>query len=139
MADLGASSGIRKLNSHNYGYWKTCIESYLQGQDLWEVVAGSEVVPPAKEKDQGEPLRKWKIKAGKAMFVLKTTIEEDLLEHIRDADTPKTAWETLEKLFSKKNEARLQLLENELAGISQGILTISQYFTKVKSICREIS
>jgi hypothetical protein len=28
----------------------------LQGQDLWEVVAGSEVVPPAKEKDQGEPL-----------------------------------------------------------------------------------
>jgi hypothetical protein len=56
MADLGASSGIRKLNSHNYGYWKTCIESYLQGQDLWEVVAGSEVVPPAKEKDQGEPL-----------------------------------------------------------------------------------
>jgi hypothetical protein len=73
------------------------------------------------------------------MFVLKTTIEEDLLEHIRDVDTPKTAWKTLEKLFSKKNEARLQLLENELAGISQGTLTISQYFTKVKSICREIS
>jgi hypothetical protein len=139
MADLGTSSGIKKLNSHNYGYWKTCIESYLQGQDLWEVVAGSEVVPPAKETDQGEPLRKWKIKAGKAMFVLKTTIEEDLLEHIREADTPKTAWETLEKLFSKKNEARLQLLDNELAGISQGTLTISQYFTKVKSICREIS
>jgi hypothetical protein len=41
------------------------------------------------------------------MFVLKTTIEEDLLEHIRDADTLKTAWETLEKLFPKKNEARL--------------------------------
>jgi hypothetical protein len=105
---------------------------------LWEVVAGSEVVPPAKGKDQGKPLRKWKIKAGKAMFVLKTIIDEDLLEHIRDADTPKTAWETLEKLFSKKNEVRLQLLENELAGISQGTLTISQYFTKVKSICREI-
>jgi hypothetical protein len=45
----------------------------------------------------------------------------------------------LEKFFSKKNEARLQLLKNELAGISQGTLTISQYFTKVKSICREIS
>jgi hypothetical protein len=42
-------------------------------------------------------------------------------------------------LFSKKNKACLQLLENELAGISQGTLTISQYFTKVKSISREIS
>ena len=118
MADLaGASSGIKKLNSHNYGYWKTCMESYLQGQDLWEVVAGTETMPPPKEsgdssgkKNGAEALRKWRIKAGKAMFVLKTTIEEDLLENIRDVETPKEAWETLEKLFSKKNEARLQLL-----------------------------
>jgi len=106
----------------------------------------TEIVPPPKEsgdssgkKDGAEALRKWRIKAGKAMFVLKTTIEEDLLEHIRDAETPKEAWETLEKLFSKKNEARLQLLEKELSGISQDTLTIGQYFTKVKSICREIS
>ena len=138
MADLvGTSCGIRKLNSHNYGYWKTCMESYLQGQDLWEIIAGSETVPPALSKE--DELRKWRIKAGKAMFVLKTTIEEDLLEHIRDAETPKAAWETLGKLFSKKNEARLQLLENELGSISQGNMTITQYFTKVKSICREIS
>ncbi|GJN30988.1 hypothetical protein PR202_gb19339 [Eleusine coracana subsp. coracana] len=117
------------------GYWRTCIESYLQGQDLWEVVAGTMTDPPMKESS----LRKWRIKVGKAMFVLKTTIEEDLVEHIRDAETPKEAWETLAKLFCKKNEARLQLLENELVGISQGTLSISQYFTKVKNICREIS
>lgn len=43
------------------------------------------------------------------------------------------------KLFSRKNETRLQLLENELAGISQGTLSISQYFTEVKNFCREIS
>ena len=128
---------MKRLNSHNYGYWQTCIESYLMGQDLWEVVAGTETTPPPKE--NAEALRKWRIKAGKAMFVLKTTIEEDLVEHIRDAETPNAAWETLAKLFSKKNEARLQLLEKELAGISQGTLSINQYFTKVKNICREIS
>ena len=54
------------------------MESYLQGQDLWEVVAGTETTPP----DNADALRKWRIKAGKALFVLKTTIEEDLLEHI---------------------------------------------------------
>ena len=126
MADFaGASSGIKKLNSHNYDYWKTCKESHLQGQDLWEVVAGAEIVPLPKEsgdssskKDDAEELCKWRIKAGKAMFVLKTTIEEDLLVHIRDAETPKEAWETLEKIFSKKNEARLQLLKKDLSGIS---------------------
>ncbi|GJM93483.1 hypothetical protein PR202_ga10043 [Eleusine coracana subsp. coracana] len=111
---LSAGSGMKRLNSHNYGYWRTCIESYLQGHDLWEVVAGTMTYHPMKESS----LRKWQIKAGKAMFVLKTTIEEDLVEHFRDAEMPKEAWETLAKLFCKKNEARLQLLENELAGIT---------------------
>ena len=80
------------------------------------MVAGAEIVPPpnksgddSSKKDGVETLCKWHIKAGKAMFVLKTTIEEDLLEHIRDAETLKEAWETLGKLFSKNNEARLQL------------------------------
>jgi hypothetical protein len=49
------------------------------------------------------------------------------------------AWDTLAKLFSKKNEARLQLLDKELVGISQGTLSINKYFIKVKNICREIS
>ncbi|XP_072146632.1 uncharacterized protein [Setaria viridis] len=128
---------MRRLNSHNYGYWQTYIKSYLMGQDLWEVVAGTEKTPPPKE--NAEALRKWRIKAGKAMFILKTTIEEDLVEHIRDAETPNEAWETLAKLFSKKNVARFQLLEKELAGISQETPSINKYFTKVKNICRELS
>uniref|UniRef100_A0A453DE97 DUF4219 domain-containing protein n=1 Tax=Aegilops tauschii subsp. strangulata TaxID=200361 RepID=A0A453DE97_AEGTS len=80
------------------------MESYLQGHDLWEVVAGTEATPP----ESAEALQKWRIKVGKAMFTLKTTIEEDLVEHIRDADTPKVA---LAKLFSRKNEAWLYLLK----------------------------
>jgi hypothetical protein len=51
---------------------------------------------------------------GKALFALKTTIDDDMLEHIRDVKTPKEAWDTFAKLFSKKNDTRLQLLESEL-------------------------
>ncbi|KAE8665560.1 PLAC8 family protein [Hibiscus syriacus] len=101
MGDLQVVGGIKKLNNKNYNTWATCIESYLQGQDLWEVVGGGEVTQPATE-DANGILRKWKIKAGKAMFALKTTIEEEMLEHIRDAKTPKEAWDTFVTLFSKK-------------------------------------
>ncbi|GKD99061.1 hypothetical protein Tco_1382958, partial [Tanacetum coccineum] len=38
------------------------------------------------------------------MFALKTTVEDDVLEHIRDAATPKVAWDTFTELFSKKND-----------------------------------
>uniref|UniRef100_A0A2N9EMD7 Retrovirus-related Pol polyprotein from transposon TNT 1-94-like beta-barrel domain-containing protein n=1 Tax=Fagus sylvatica TaxID=28930 RepID=A0A2N9EMD7_FAGSY len=96
------------------------------GQDLWEIVAGSETTPP----DNDQALRKWKVKAGKAMFAIKTSIEEEMLEHIRCADTPKAVWDTFATLFSKKNNVRLQLLENELMPIAQRNMAITQYFTK---------
>ena len=137
MADSINIGVIRKLNNNNYSMWKTCMESYLQGQDLWEVVVGAETTPPP-EDDAGN-IRKWTIKVGKAMFAIKTTIEEEIMEHIRGATTPNEAWESLASRFAKKNDTRLQLLEGELMSISQREMTISQYFTKVKSVCREIA
>ena len=113
------------------------MRSYLQGQDLWEIIGGSETMPAVE--DSNDALRKWRIKAGKAMFALKATIEEEMLEHIWDDKTPKEAWDTFVVMFSKKNDTWLQLLENELLSISQHDMTIAQYFHKVKTICREIT
>ncbi|TYK19344.1 Integrase, catalytic core [Cucumis melo var. makuwa] len=62
-----------------------------------------------------------------------------MLEHVSIVKTPKKAWDTFASLFSKKNDARLQFLENKLLSITQREMTINQYFTKVKSLCREIS
>ncbi|KAE8702164.1 protein TOPLESS [Hibiscus syriacus] len=107
MGDLQVVKGIKKLNNQNYNTWAMCIESFLQGQDLWEVVSGSEVTQLAAE-DANDILRKWKIKASKAMFSLKTTIEEEMLEHIWDAKSPKEAWDTFVTLFSKRNDTKLQ-------------------------------
>ena len=52
------------------------------------------------------------------MFSLKTTIGEEMLDHILDDKTLKEAWDTFGMLFSKKNDTKLQLLENELLSIS---------------------
>ncbi|KAD4982652.1 hypothetical protein E3N88_19323 [Mikania micrantha] len=136
MSELQLIGGVKKLNNHNYNTWATCISSYLQGQDLWDV-DGGDVEPPVRDDAQGV-LRKWRIKAGKALFVLKTTVEEELLDHIREVGSPKEAWDALKILFSKKNDTKLQLLENELLSVSLKDLTISQYFHKVKTLCREI-
>ena len=48
-------------------------------------------------------------------------------------------WETLQKLFTKKNTARLQFLENERAGVTESNFSIEEYFLKVKNLCYEIS
>ncbi|KAE8674817.1 putative disease resistance protein [Hibiscus syriacus] len=95
MGDLQVVGGIKKLNNKNYNTSATCMESYLQGQDLWE-----------------------------------TTIEEEMLEHIRDAKTPKETWDTFVTLFSKRNDTKLQLLENELLSMAQRDIAVAQYFHK---------
>ncbi|KAJ4748220.1 Zinc-binding dehydrogenase family protein [Rhynchospora pubera] len=105
------------------------------GQDLWDVVGGDETEPPP---NSIRAYKKWKVKAGRALFVLKTTVDKSLLSHIEDVESPKEAWDIFAALFSKKNTSRLQLLERELMNISQGNMTVSEYFLKVKNLCREI-
>ncbi|KAL4188778.1 hypothetical protein AMTRI_Chr08g162130 [Amborella trichopoda] len=49
------------------------------------------------------------------MFMLKTTVQKELLDHIQEATTPQDVWDAL------------------------GTMSISQYFSKVKSLCHKIS
>ena len=83
-------------------------------QDVWEIVRGSETSPPTSQYD----LKKWKLRAEKAMYALSISVEDDLLQHIKEAKTPKKAWDTLVALFARMNNAKLQQLENELLSIS---------------------
>ncbi|XP_076901667.1 uncharacterized protein LOC143556139 [Bidens hawaiensis] len=136
MAELQMVGGIKKLNQSNYKQWSTCIKSYFQGQDLWQVTNGTKARQPANNINGS--IGKWQVKAGRAMFIIKTMVDDDVLDHIQDHKYPKQAWDTLETLFTKKNDARLQLVEGELMTISQGDLPIAQYFRKVKNLCREI-
>ncbi|KAF3654177.1 putative protein TOPLESS [Capsicum annuum] len=78
MIDLHVVSGMEKLNNNNYNTWSTCIMLYMQGQDLWDIVNGTEVAQP-EVVDANGTLTIWKIKARKAMFALKITVEKDLL------------------------------------------------------------
>ncbi|KAF9665541.1 hypothetical protein SADUNF_Sadunf16G0133700 [Salix dunnii] len=49
MSDLQVIGGIKKLNHHNYNTWSTCMMSYMQGQDLWEVMNESKTLQPEVE------------------------------------------------------------------------------------------
>ena len=79
MGDLKVVRGIKKLNSNNYNTWATCMTFYLQRQDIREIIDGSKIMPL--EEDASGALRRRRIEVGKAMFVLKTTIKEEMLTH----------------------------------------------------------
>lgn len=74
-----------------------------------------------------------------AMYTIKTSVEEEVLQHIGDATTPKEAWDVLANKHSKKNDSRLQLLESEFFSLKQGSLVMQDYFMEVQSLACEIS
>ena len=58
-----------------------------------------------------------------------------MLSHIRDAKTPKEAWENLKKIFAANTSARKLQLRQELNNTQQKDMSMSDYTTKIKSIC----
>ncbi|CAM8900100.1 unnamed protein product [Rhodiola kirilowii] len=99
--------GIELLNQSNYKMWKSCMESYLVGEELWEVVGGANARPEDGDADV-EDLRKWKTINAKAEFVLKKSISPTLFEHIFLCTSANDIWENLNRLFNKKDVGRLQ-------------------------------
>ncbi|KAK4435148.1 hypothetical protein Salat_0678100 [Sesamum alatum] len=116
-----------------------CLEAYLQGQDLRELVVSADTIIPTDTTENVESRRKWKITYAKALFALRTSIDKEYIDHVREVSSSKHVWETLERLFIKQNATRLHLLENELAMLTQGGMSVFEYFLKTKFIYVEIS
>lgn len=123
--------GIEVLNQSNYKVWKSCMESYLLGEDLWEVVGGDNKVAPTPTDTNADAVKKWRTSNARAEFVLKRSISHDLFDHIVGCKSASQIWDTLSALLNKKNVARLQYLENEFAQTTQGELSISEFFLKI--------
>ncbi|KAG6645086.1 hypothetical protein CIPAW_08G098800 [Carya illinoinensis] len=124
--------GIALLNQSNYKIWKSCMGSYLVGEDLWEVVGGCEVNPLKITLENTDALKKWSTTNAKVESILKRSLSHGKFEHILWCKFVAEIWTTIDGLFNKKDMARLQLLENKLANTTQGDLSISQFFFKMK-------
>ena len=85
MIGGSASMGIamERLGGNNYSYWKLCMEAYLEGQDLWDLIEGDDIEIPADTPPNAELRRQWKIKCGKALFSLRTLISKEYIDHVR--------------------------------------------------------
>ena len=82
-----------------------CLESYLQGQSLWDVMGDSETTSPFAM--DAVALCKWKVREGKFIFVMKTTKKEEMLKHVRKVMTLEEASNIIVTLFTKANDAQL--------------------------------
>ena len=79
---------------------------------MWDIIDGDEKTVATDPKEK----KRWEIKAKNNMYVLSITVEDEFLHRIKDWKMPNDVLGILETLFTKNNEAKLQL-ENELISI----------------------
>ena len=85
------------------------MKSYIVGEDLWDIVNGNDTSPPADGPKNNSVYKKWKQVNAKEEFILKRTISSNLFDHIVKYKSAHKIWRTLDHLFNKKIEARLQI------------------------------
>lgn len=57
MSGCESVFGLELLNQTNYKIWRTCVESYLIGEDLWDVVGGAEITAPQNEEENADAFK----------------------------------------------------------------------------------
>ncbi|KAG5578505.1 hypothetical protein H5410_058639 [Solanum commersonii] len=73
-------NSVEKLNTSNYGSWSTRIQYYFLDQELWDTIGGSDTAPPIDD----EATKRWKVKAGKAMYALTGETKRINIKEVND-------------------------------------------------------
>jgi hypothetical protein len=127
---VGSFLPAEKLDRTNYASWSYKMHQYLLGHGYWSYVDGvnDTALDPT---DAGYAA--WEKSASRVMYWFASCVGEQLLCYIRDAGTPKAAWENLKKIFAASTTARKLQLRQEL--LRQRDLSVADYTLKINEIC----
>ena len=105
MANLLADSYLNestKLDGENYVNWKFTLITVLEAYNLFTIVKGDEpkATPPAASPD-------WDKREMKAKVLLRMSVKDNIIPHIRDCATSKATWDTLKGLYETTNANRI--------------------------------
>ena len=125
---MGSALPSEKLDRNNFASWEYKMKQYLVGQGYWSYIIGA-------HEDKPETIHAnyptWEQGASRVLYCLATCVHDHMLSHIRDAKTPKEAWENLKKIFAADTSARKLQLRQELNNIRQKEMSVTDYTASI--------
>ena len=129
---MGSALPTEKLDRTNFASWEYKMHQYLVGQGYWSYIEGA-------RENQPNPTHAdypaWEQAASRVLYCLASCVHDHMLGYIREAKTPKQAWENLKKIFAANTAARKLQLRQELNDIQQRDMSIGNYTLKIKELC----
>jgi len=118
-----------RLDGGNYVNWKFKVLSILERNNLWPIVSGAEPKPTAMA-----IIPDWEIRETKAKVLLRMSIKENIIPHIRDCKASKETWGVLKSLYETSNTNRIFLKTKLLSIKMEANESISNFISRVKEL-----
>ncbi|KAL5763422.1 hypothetical protein ACOSP7_019686 [Xanthoceras sorbifolium] len=125
-----------KLNGANYPSWSKSMILALTAKNKIGFIDGS--IEPPSETEHPTEYALWNQCNSMIISWLTHSVEPDLAKGVVHAKMARQVWEDFKDQFSQKNAAAIYQIQKSLATLSQGTMTISVYFTKLKSLWDEL-
>lgn len=120
---------VEKLQGReNYASWKFAMQAFLECEDLWGCV----------RRTQSYTENANKMARAKARIIL--SVEKQNYSHVKNASTPKEAWENLQKAFEDKGlTCKVGLLRALTSTKLEDCKSIESYVNKIIEAAQKLS
>ena len=128
------NSDIAMFNGVGFHTWQVKLKGHLMKKGLWSIITTEgENLTVAQQCER-------QMKDEKALGILLTSVADDIVHHLDQATTAKTAWETLERTFGAKSKHSKISLKMQLYGLTMHENeSLSSLVNRLKSICTQLS
>lgn len=121
---------ITKLNGENYFNWKLKVEMLLREKGVWMAVG---------DKAKAEREANWETMDEKARATIILLVEDDQLQHVRDARTAFDAWHSLKEFYQKDSAGnRVFLMRSIMQQKASESDNIEQHVSKMKDLFQRL-
>ena len=98
-----------KLDGSNFTNWKFKMQTLLESANVWSVVIGNELRSGSATQEQD-----WDKRERKAKVILKMSVKDNVIPHIRDCKSATNIWMTIKNLYETWNTNRVLSLKGKM-------------------------
>ncbi|XP_019173287.1 PREDICTED: uncharacterized protein LOC109168886 [Ipomoea nil] len=123
------------VGSSNYTSWCISMRIALEVKNKWWIVNGSDSTP-SRESIQYAAWRRCNLIVCSWIF---KSIHTSIAQSVMHLDKARDVWEDLRKRFAQCDAQRISTLQNEINNLKQGNLSVSDYYTKCRTMWEEMN
>lgn len=125
---------LPKFNGEDFAVWRFQIESYLEVNDLLEVVDGSKTCP-----EEAVEKAAWNKLDRKARLIIGSALEANVVRQIMNLKTAHEMWTRLSSLYELRDKTTVHLLLQKFFDyrMEEG-MTVGQHIAKIEEMARKL-